>query len=366
MSDVESFVGMSDEDFEKHMETNSPEDSVGDPSGSLATSEEKLDEVPADSAVLPEDAPDELTPGDETLDIEAGDIVKEGDKIEDKQTADEEDQDDEAPKAEDDSANGASDLDELYKPFKASGRDISVKSVEEAKKLMSMGVDYVQKLQGFKQHRKTIKTLGEHKIDGNRLNLLIDASNGNKDAINTLIQEHSIDTEDLSEVKDSNYTPSDNSVSDSQVEMDDVIDRIQATSSFSTTSDIVSNQWDDNSKKVIFANPKNLELLNEHVSNGTYERVMTEVTRAKLFGGLQGLSDLEAYQQVGQELYKQEQATQTATPTQVSRKPVAKATVITDKKLRASPSKATPRSTAPVKYDYAGMSDEEFEKHLIN
>ena len=356
---------MSDEDFEKEMDSFDTQDAGGDPNGSLSSSEETLDELPSDGALSAEDAPDELSlDNDEELEEGEGDELTEVDELENQQTEGEENEGDADSETEGDADVDPAEMEELYKPFMASGKEHSVKTVDEARKLMSMGVAFAQNMRGMKPHRKTIKTLSEHKIDDNRLNLLIDASNGSKDAINALIQEHSIDTEALSEMEDNNYIPSDNSVSDSQVEMDDVIERIQSSSSFSTTSDIVSNRWDNASKKVIFDNPANLELLNTHVSNGTYDRVMKEVDNARMFGGLQGLSDLEAYQQVGQKLYAEEQAK--TIPTKVSRRPNGKAPVQTDKKLRASPSKGSPRAPAPTVINWAGMSDEELEKHLTN
>lgn len=357
MANIESFGGMSDEDFEAHLDNPQSEDSGETPSGSLSSSEETLDETPTDVEESPVTASEELTPEDSSTN--ESDEVSEDSS--DEQT-DEVDEEEESPEAETDT-KATTDLDELYKPFKASGREVSVKSVEEAKKLMKMGVDYVEKLQGFKVHRKTIKTLDEHKIDSERLNLLIDASNGKPEAINKLIQDHDINVMDLGG-EDSNYTPSDNSVSDAQVEMDEVLERIQSTPSFSTTSDIVTNQWDEASKKVIFETPQHLATLNEHVSNGTYDRVMTEVTRARMFDTrLGGLSDLDAYQLVGNEMQRAGAFNKSPAPT-VSRKPKPQVATNTDKKLRASPSKAAPSKTVKPKYDFASMSDEEFEKLL--
>lgn len=354
MSNPESFSGMSDDAFEAHLNGNPSEDSQETLNGSLSSSEETLDETPTDVEESSLEASEELTLETDEEDIPEETLDAESD------TDTEEDADEDSEEEDSETPN---ELAELYKPFRASGREVSVKSVEEAKKLMSMGVDYVEKLQGFKVHRKTIRTLAEHNIDGDKLNLLIDASNGNPDAISKLIQDHGLNALDL-DTEDSNYKPSDNSVSDVQVEMDDVIDRIQSTPSFSTTSDIVTNQWDEASKKVIFAKPEYLETLNTHVSNGTYERVMTEVTRARLFDTrLQGVSDLDAYQIVGNELQKAG-AFNPEPPQQVSRKPVKKVAENTDKKLRASPSKVSSSKRAPQKYNFAAMSDDEFEKLL--
>lgn len=354
MANPDSYVGMSDEEFEAQLNGTHSEESEEAPSEPLSLSDETLDETPADDAESPTAASEELSEVDEEETTE-GETDEESEEDNESEESDETSEEEEPV---------TSDLDELYKPFKASGKEVQVTSVEEAKKLMSMGVDYANKLQGFKVHRKTIKTLEENKIDADKLNLLIDAANGNKGAISKLIQDHEIDTMEL-DSEGSNYTPSDYSVSDATVEMDDVIDRIQSTASFSTTSDIVTNRWDEASKKVIFENPVHLETLNEHVSNGTYERVMKEVDRARMFGGLQNLTDLQAYQQVGTQMQKDGVFNNAPAPAAVvSRKPKAKPVTNTDKKLRASPSKGTPNKQVAVKYDYANMPDEEFEKLL--
>ena len=85
---------------------------------------------------------------------------------------------------------------------------------------------------------------------------------------------------------------------------------------------------------------------------------MKEVERARIFGGLDGLSDLEAYDRVGAQLFAQ---SQTAPSKQVSTAPKQKAN--TDRKRKASPSKRTSKASQPVK-NFADMNDEEFEKLL--
>lgn len=361
MSNPDSFASMSDEAFEEAMTTFGAEESqepqdeapvVSTPDDGDTTTDDV--ESAEDTSTASEDDTNEVVTEEATTNVENSEETTE-EELDSEAT--------EATETESDEST-STELDELYKPFKASGRDIQVKDVAEARRLMSMGVDYSEKLHGFKVHRKTIKTLEQHDIDTNKLNMLIDASKGNKDAIAQLIQTHKIDVMDLEVNEDSNYTPSDYSVSDSQVEMDDVISRIQGTTSFATTSDIVTNQWDDASKKVIFDNPQYLSTLNEHVANGTYERVMQEVTKARVLGGLQGLSSLDAYNQVGKLLQQQGAFKPEAPVATVTRKPKPTATN-SEQKLRASTPRRAPSTPASKpKYDYASMSDDAFEKLL--
>lgn len=251
---------------------------------------------------------------------------------------------------------------ELFTPFKASGSEMKVETVAEARQLMQMGVDYQNKMRAFKPHRKTVKMLENNKIDEARLNYLIDLSKGDKNAIAKLIKENEYDVHELDQ-EESSYSPSDYSVSDVEVDLDDVIGRIQSSEAFATTSDIVSNQWDKASKQAVFENPIILENLNTQVANGTYSRVKQEVIRLQAFGGLQGLSDLQAYHQVGTSM---EQAGKLNAPAQapkvVTTKPKGTSNN-TSKKLRASPAKRTQAAITPSN-DFEHMSDAEFEETL--
>lgn len=361
MDNDTSFVGMSDDAFEAMLNEPSSEVSSEEaPSEPTTTSE-----APVSSE---EDSFEEVDETPTNVEESSSDDAEEVLEEEEDHPVEDEADEEEALVEEDATIELTADkqLEELFKPLKASGRDITIKSVEEARKLISMGIDYSSKLQGFKIHRKTVKTLEENGIDSAKLNLLIDVSKGNKEAISKLIHEHGIDTMDLDDKEGSAYTPTDYSVSDSQVDMDDVISRIQGTASFSTTSDIVTNQWDSSSKEVILSKPEYLESLNEHVSNGTYDVVMNEVVRARAFGGLTGLTDFEAYSQVGKQLQSEGAFNKASVTKTVSRKPVSLPQANADKKKRASPTKGTPKKNVPVKYDYAGMSDSEFEKLLNN
>lgn len=346
---------MDDEAFEASLE--------GDATGSLseATPEPEsddtqvLDESHEDDVESPTEASEDVTedlPDEELEEVEAEEESSEPD--------DTEEEVEETLEPEETEQVGSESA--IYKPFKASGREVTVKTEEEALQLMKMGVDYSSKLQGFKAHRKTIKTLENNEINEEQLNFLIDLKNGNQEAITKLLKDNKVDPMDMDLEEDSSYKPSDYSVSDSQVELDDVISRIQETTSFSTTSDIITNQWDQSSKQAIFAQPDLLENLNTQVANGTYERVKQEVDRMKIFGGLQGVSDLEAYSRVGIAMEKEGKFT--PQPAQVvSTKPTPVKTN-KDRKLRASSSKPTRKVKSTAAVNWAEMDDDAFEKLL--
>lgn len=347
------YAGMSDDDFETALESG-PIVAVESPSGEEAIPDETVTETVVDG-----DEPEqEFVEEEEHAQAEETEEVNQAEEEGDEPSEELDDTD----TVETDEAVDPQ-LAELFTPFKASGTEMQVKSVAEARQLMQMGVDYQNKMQGFKPHRKTIKTLENNEIDAEKLNYLIDLSKGDKNAIAKLIQESDFDVHSMDDEEPS-YSPSDHSVSDVEVDLDDVIGRIKTSPSFSTTSDIVSNQWDTASKQAVFENPQVLERLNQQVADGTYDRIKQEVVRARAFGGLQGLSELQAYQQVGQQLHNEGAFnTPAQSPKRVATKPMVNSNSNTDKKLRASPAPRSQKTVKP-KYDFAKMDDDEFEKML--
>ena len=257
----------------------------------------------------------------------------------------------------------------LLKPFKANGSEMSVTNVEEAHKLMSMGANYSKKMTGLKPNLKMMKMLDNNDLlSEDKINLLIDVAKGNPEAISKLVRDNKIDPLDLNVTEENKYTPKNHTVGDHEVELDEVVSRIQDTASFTDTMNIVSSKWDEASKRDIASAPQHLEVINEHVSNGTYAKVIAEVNRIQTFGGLQGLSTFDAYKQVGEQMFQAgkldigqptpKKVVKTTPKAKQSDKPRK------DKRKAASPAKNS--GSLKVKQDFnpLNMSDEEFEKQF--
>tara|TARA_R110002020_G_scaffold108588_4_gene251622 strand:- start:2138 stop:2797 length:660 start_codon:yes stop_codon:yes gene_type:complete len=206
-------------------------------------------------------------------------------------------------------------------------------------------------------------------LDESKLSLLIDVASGNPEAISQLVRDNEIDPLTIDTSEENKYTPKNHTVGDHQVELDEVISRIQDTDSFSDTMEVVSSKWDESSKRDIASNPNQLEVINTHVSNGIYAKVQAEVDRIKVFGGLQGVSDFDAYKQVGEQLFKAGKITIDGAPKPtenivVPTKPKAKKSdnLRKDKRKAASPVKNSGKAKEK-KFDFnpLAMTDEEFE-----
>lgn len=272
----------------------------------------------------------------------------------------------------------------LLAPIKANGRDLQVNSIEEARTLMSMGAGFNKKMQALKPHLATVRMLENAGINQEQLNFLIDVHKKDPAAINKLVKESGIDPIDLSPEKADNYRPGNHRPADNEIVLDEVINDIRDTPSYARTLDIVANKMDPQSKSIVASNPQVIKAINDHVQSGIYDLVMAEVDRQRMFNGLSGLSDLEAYRQVGDAMHASGKFAhlenpagqpgnqgQQANPAQV---------VATSNPKKADDSKreAQKRAVAPVKGTVSGgkavspdfnplsMSDEDFAKLARN
>ena len=281
-----------------------------------------------------------------------------------------EEQQQEPAKEDADALDYKAEYNRLLAPFKANGRDIAVKSVDDAITLMQMGANYNKKMAALKPNLKLLKMLENHGLlDEAKLSYLIDLDKKNPDAINKLMQESGLDPLDLDAEKAGAYKPSTYKVDDREVELDAVLDEIQESPSYNRTLDIVSRQWDGSSKQVIADTPQILKVINAHVQSGIYDLISQEVENERTFGRLQGLSDIEAYRQVGDKLHAQGKFAHLVAPEQT--KPTAPVVVppkpkmgnedkLREKKRAASATKTVAATTGKTDYNPLSLSDEAF------
>ena len=262
----------------------------------------------------------------------------------------------------------------LFAPFKANGKDLQVATVDEAVTLMQMGANYNKKMAALKPNLKLMKLLEDNGlVSEEKLSFLIDLEKKNPDAIGKLLKDGGIDPLDLNAENASDYKPHTYNVDDRELELDTILGELQDSPSYNRTLDVVSNKWDGASKQVIAQQPQLLKVINDHISNGVYDLISTEIERERMFGRLNGLSDLEAYRHVGDaiqarggfdHLASQGQAKPAVQPA-VKPAPVVDDQKLKDKKRAASPTKATPATAPAADFNPLALSDDEFTK-LVN
>jgi hypothetical protein len=272
-----------------------------------------------------------------------------------------------------------SEYERLLTPFKANGRDIQVKNIDEAITLMQMGANYNKKMAALKPNLKLMKLLEKSNLlSEEKISFLIDLDRKNPAAINKLVSDSGIDPMDLTAEKASAYKQTAYTVDDREIELDTVLDELQGTPSYNRTLEIVGTKWDAASKHVIADNPGIMRVINSHVQSGIYDRIQAEIDNERMFGRLIGVSDIEAYRQVGDRLHAQgafNSMGQGSSQTRQQTQPVQKQVVqpkpkqvdtgaLKDKKRAASSTKSVVSNSNNQDFNPLAMSDEEFSKHV--
>ena len=261
----------------------------------------------------------------------------------------------------------------LLAPFKANGREIQVKSVDDAVALMQMGANYNKRMAALKPNLKMLKLLENNGLlSEEKISYLIDLEKKNPAAINKLVKDSGLDPMDLDAEKAGEYKPKIHSVDDREIDLDTVLDEIQETPTYTQTLEIVSKKWDGASKQTIASTPQLLKVINDHVANGIYALINQEVERERMFGRLNGLSDIEAYRRVGDAINARggfnHLVSNQGKPNQeqvvVQPKPKAPADdKLNEKRRAASSTKPANVSTAAASdFNPLALSDEEFSK----
>lgn len=377
--DDEELPDPSDEDDEQK-----PEDGAQDNQGDEDPEDKSQDEDPEG-----EDDDEAAEGADQATDgkAQSADDAEGEDKDEQKQDQKPADGKADSTKAEDKKPEEGSTIDfkseyeRLLAPFKANGRDIQVNSVDEAITLMQMGANYNKKMAALKPNLKLMKLLEKSGLlNEEKISFLIDVSRKDPAAINKLVSDSGIDPMDLSADKASAYKQTAYTVDDREIELDTVLEDLQGSPSYNRTLEIVGTKWDAASKQVIAGNPAIMRVINDHVTSGIYDRIQQEIDNERMFGRLIGLSDIEAYRQVGDALHAKgafNSLVQGSSQKQQQTPPQQKVVVQPkpkqedddkrkDKKRAASSTKSVVSgSNLPADFNPLSMSDEEFSK-LVN
>ena len=254
-------------------------------------------------------------------------------------------------------------------PFKANGIDMQVKDPEDIVRLMQMGANYQKKMSQLKPNLKLVKMLEKNELlDEAKLHNLIDLSKKDPKAIAKLVKESDVDPLDIDKDAPTDYQPTNYTVSDKEYDLDQVLDEIKDTDTFNRTINVMTKEWDNQSKTTISENPEIISIVNTHMSNGVFDKVNAMMQQEKTLGKLEGIPDVEAYRQIAEYMHKngflREQADiDQEKASKVSSKTDEKANADRNKKRKAvAPVKQTTTQKAASDEDFLGLSDEAFMK----
>ena len=257
----------------------------------------------------------------------------------------------------------------VSEPFRANGVDIKVDDPEDIVRLMQMGANYQKKMSQLKPHLKIIKMLENNDLlKPEQLNNLIDVFKKDPKAIAKLVKESTLDPLDIDKDAPSDYEPNDYSVSDGEIELDQVLEDIKDTDTFNRTINVLTKSWDTASKQTISEHPEIIRIINSHMANGVFDKVDAVLQRDKALGKTEGLPDVEAYKQIADYMFKNGEL-HTKSPEDKS-KVSSKMTEVQEqanadrnkKRKAVAPVKQTTTKKAAPDGDFLGLSDEDFMK----
>lgn len=249
---------------------------------------------------------------------------------------------------------------QIFAPFKANGKEIAPRTVEDVVQLMQMGANYTKKMQSIAPMRKAVESLSNAGIDSEeKLSYLIDLYKGDKEAIKQLLKNNQIDAMDL-DLDEVNYSPNkQNIASEADVKFAETLSNINE--SLPQIQNIMDKQWDAESKKILLSDPRALQALHEEIQMGRFEPVQKQLEVERTFGRYQGVPDIQAYIDILNRMSAQEQYQQQMQEQQMQQKKN-----VPDKR-KAAPTRGKVKSggTSLTPKDLFSMSDEEFEKLSI-
>lgn len=256
---------------------------------------------------------------------------------------------------------------EILSEFKANGRMMTVKDVDDARRLMQMGANYNEKMAGMKPALKSLRLLEKYDLlSPEKLNYLIDLHEQKPEAITKLLQDSKLDPLDIDIKTEQEYQPENRTISDKQILLEDTIESISNSPKYLDTVNTITKVWDDVSKGIIADKPELIPIINEQQESGVYDQVMDAVRYERSMGRLQGVNDVEAYVQVGAALNNQAEAQSTA-PSSTPTDATPPAQVDTPETVAARNAAAPTPASAPAKKDLSGynplaMTDAEYKQ----
>lgn len=191
-------------------------------------------------------------------------------------------------------------------PIKAAGKEIKLHNPDEVVRLIQMGTDYNRKMSSMKAERAMISALKAGGLDSqDKINQMIDIMNGVPEAIQKLVADKGI-TEQLADIDEDddrvkNYKAQNHVPNTTQLDLQDTLDKIQATPDGVMFVRSVLDNFDESSRDFISSNPQALERLHQDKVIGNYDIIMDEVERLRAVGdpSIAGLNSLNAYATVG-------------------------------------------------------------------
>ena len=260
---------------------------------------------------------------------------------------------------------------QLTKPFKANGRDLTLSSPEEMITLMQMGANYNAKMAALKPNRRFMKMLEQNELlDEGKLGFLIDLSKRDPKAIAKLVKDSGFNFDEYDPDAEVDYQSKHTAPPVEQIDLEDVVTELAQQPGFADMLNVVTTGWDAASQEIVGKNPQILRVLQQQKTLGHFDLIQAEVDRSALLGKANGMTTLQLYSAAEQKLLQegklgvasQPQPTPAQQAAPVVTAPAKKDNTAAKKAAAAPKQTVQGKTSAPVSDNLFSLSDEEFAK----
>ncbi len=275
------------------------------------------------------------------------------------------------PKEEEEADNYKAQIDELFAPIQANGKKNTIRSVEEARKFISMGMGYTKSMESLKPARLLQQKMKEHGLlaEG-KLDFLIALDKKDPAAIAKLFTDANLDPLNMNMEAASSYQPEAYSGGEDKLALDDVLTDLENSENAPEIVSLLSTKWGESSRVILRSKPALLNILDSHMNAGIYDSIMERLEQEKMLGSYMGVSEIEAYGQVAERMNGEglfahlsppEEKPVAQTPRTITKaiKPKRKIDPNLEQKKASATTKSKPATSKPQKA-YLNMTDEEF------
>ena len=273
----------------------------------------------------------------------------------------------------------------IMAPFKANGTMIKLNNPEEVISLMQKGANYTKKTQELSRYKKTGYLLERaNLLNEARVGLLIDAAQGNKEAIKQILRDNKIDpmslVDDSIEENQPRYV-SNTRISDADIDLQETVNDISSNPGGKEFLD-QTLKFDHETQLILSTKPHLLSVLYSHTQNkdntghSIYDYISSEINRRKTIGIMpDSMPFIQAYDVIATEIrQRSSQRNQVnngsagvnfANNSGLSNKPNLSQKFSNNSKAKsASLTRTTGSDTSSKPINYLAMSDEEFIKRF--
>lgn len=250
--------------------------------------------------------------------------------------------------------------------FKAKGKIIKPKTMQEFLSLAQQGVDYNIKNREINNSKRQLQSLTNAGIKTlEDLNFALDLYKGDVEAIKKLVKDKGIELYNLDLEEDTKYNPNTNNiVSSNSVAFNDIVSSIKDKPYYNEVESVILDKWDEESRKTILSDNAIFRALIEEFDLDRFQTISELVDHERAFGRLEGLNDLQAYSAVAYQYEQQQKKKQEQKA--VVNKPIEKPKDVDVNKKAITQTKGAD-SSKPAKKVYsleelAKLSDEEYMK----